>query len=182
MNAVKRCTGLCLIVVMAACVHKDTHSAARELDRNVSAINDSMFVLEKQWSKTMAYAISSGNYSKLKPSRTKFEIFLKYASQTVSALQDTDGSQAYKAAELELISCESDNAKKTFPAFEKLRVNTPMIEVTTCLDNLKYASNIEKNKIDLMKTARSAYQEKNGFLFSEKALQEQKKAPSNSNQ
>ncbi len=157
-------------LLCVGCSEPNPHAAARTLDEVVTTVNDSLFRVQKQWSKAMAYAVSSGNYSRLKPARLRFERCLDHAARTIKPLENVAGSDEMLTSEMELLTIEKKTVLPAFQPFEKLRVNTPMIEVTLCLDRLKEAGVIEKNALSKFKASQARYEERNGFLFSERAL------------
>ena len=153
-----------IVIIFAACSPKP-HREAYWLDKTIEKINDSMFAKERQWSKLMAYAVSSGNYSQLKPVRKELAAQIETGLKKVNELQDIDGSDTYKACELELLKNEKKMVASDFTPFEKLNVNTAMGKVSKLIDKIKEDGVLEKQLADKMQDLKGNFEERIGFKF-----------------
>ena len=142
-----------------------SHRDALRLNNKICQINDTLFCKQTQWSKLMAYAVSSGDYTKLKPARKQLDSFLDTSMVAVSNLKDVAGSENYRFAETELLNFDKKMLKDDFIPFEKFKINTPMTKISIYIQKIKEDRQTEQTFITKLKELQNAYQEKNGCKF-----------------
>ncbi len=159
---------LVLLFGLVSCKSK-AHREARLLSRTLDTANDTLFNAEQQWSKQMAYAVSSGDYTKIKPFRTRLHNLIDAAIASTGGLAPLAGAEDLLAAEKTLLSLEKKISEQDMPVFETFRLNTPMGKVSAAVEKLNKDGKDEQAAVALLKKLRDDFAAKNGFKFAEPA-------------
>jgi hypothetical protein len=160
-----------LLFGLYACKSK-THRQARALSRLMDSANDTLFDAEQQWSKQMAYAVSSGDYSKIKPFRTRLHGNIDAAAATADSLASAAGAVGavdLLDAEKNLLLLERKICEQDMPVFETFRFNTPMAKVSAAVEKLNKDGKDEQAALAQLNKLRDDFAAKNGFKFAEPA-------------
>ena len=156
-----------VIAVLAGCVPSAEHVRAKRLFYTIRRVNDSVFSREAEWSKLMAYAVSTGNYADLRPARIAMENTLDSGFDRISKLPDGGGSETFHQAELALLRLQKEIIREHMMQFEKLHYNTPMTTVSESVAQLKAIAAREKILTDKLEEARDSFAEENALKFAE---------------
>lgn len=132
-------------------------------------INDSLFYMGKEFGSIVSAAVNSRDFSKLTPSRQRFENFIDSNRNRLERMKDVDGSGPLRKAEIDLLDVEKHMVTNDFIPFEKLTSFTTFPEISGLFDKIKADSKAESDKMSNFKREQKMFAKRNGFKLAANA-------------
>lgn len=126
-------------------------------------INDSLFLMGRDFGNKVGDAVTSRNFRSLAPVRQRFEDFIDSSSAHLSAMKDVYGSGSMRKTEIDLLGMEKKMVVNDFGAFERLSSFATMQEITGLFDKIKEESKAESDKRSNFIREQRIYAKRNGY-------------------
>jgi hypothetical protein len=149
---------LCLgiLFLAASCGSK----SPKEFNAGINTINDSIKLKGEAWGAAFTSAMTTLNFSGLKPIREDIERYVDKSIEKVNGMKSSGGEEL-KEAELDYLRYEKQTVHEVFAPFENFTSATTYGDLEKATMALDAASTQEQAKIRKVQSTQQAFIEKN---------------------
>ena len=140
------------------------------MNNTLARINDSLYVMGREFGNMLGAAVQSRNFSVLAAPRLRFSSFIDSSKAKLQQMKDVYGSGPLRKSEIDLLEVETHMVNDDFSPFERLTSFATLQQINELFDKIKADSEIESEKMATFKREQRLYAKRNGFELKEERM------------